>query len=925
MAILSGNGFAGTTGKISGKATDKANREGLPGVNIILEGTRMGAVTDFDGNFTIINVPPGIYTVKASLVGYKEMIVRNVQVNIDLTARLDFVMEETTLELGETVTVVAERPLIQKDLTASTAVVGTDVIQSLPVTEVSEVLELQAGVVVGHVRGGRSGELAYWIDGVPVTDVYDGSTVIEVSKSTVQELQLVSGAFNAEFGQAMSGVINVVTKDGSDRFTGEFTGYLGDYVSDEDREVDPQTGAVSTLFDGIDEIDPTAIRNVEASLSGPILRDKLYFFTNARFIHFDGWLYGRDVYKPENITDNRAPDPAEWIISTSAAGRGDSSLVPMNDSEKIYLQGKLTYRLTPTVRLSYNAIRDAVEYKDFDFGAKFVPAGIPQRFRTGTTHLFNVNHAINNRTFYQAGVSYFIKDYRQYVYENRHDSRYVHPLLLGQNPPYSFRTGGVDLKHFTRTTRTYVGKLDLTSQISKTHEIKAGFEVRQHNIYFEDIDLVPGPADAIRTPAMDGNPFISTVVAPAFSTATDRYRHKPFEASAYLQDKMEFRDMIVNIGLRFDVFDADGVVLADPSDPNVYFPLRPGNRFNDANGNGIQDAGEADKTVAEREAYWYNKASVKTQFSPRLGVAFPVSERGAFHFSYGYFFQIPAFDLLYQNPEFELGAGTGNLGIIGNADLKPQQTVNGEVGLQQQLSDDISIDLTGYFRDIRDLAGTRADEIGLFGAGKYNKYVNSDFGFVRGIVLSFEKRLANNFGATIDYTLQTAKGNASDPAQTRNAVAGGREPEVQLVPLDWDQTHTINATASYGTKSWGASLIMQYGSGLPYTPRQSADIGVLLLNSERRPDFFNVDLRAYKDFQFDRLRFSLFGRVFNLFDIRNQTGVFDDTGRADFTLDELLARLQNPPLLVNSLRQIFRNPTFYSEPRRLELGLTITY
>ncbi|RMD97052.1 MAG: TonB-dependent receptor, partial [Calditrichaeota bacterium] len=692
-------------------------------------------------------------------------------------------------------------------------------------------------------------------------------------------------------------------------------------------ERDPDTGTYSSLFDGIDKINATSITNIEGTLSGPIVKDKFFFFSNVRYFSTEGWLYGRKVFNPGNITDNTDPDPAKWIISTNPeVGRGDSSLVPMNPLDKIYLQGKLTYRLSPTIRLRYNFIRDHVKFKDFDFSFKFDPLGIPTKFRTGTTHLLNINHVLSSKTFYQAGISLFIKDFRQYVFKDVHDPRYVHPLLLGQNPPFSFKTGGMDLKHFTRNTRTWVGKIDLTSQISQTHQIKTGAEFRQHRLYFEDIDLQPAQEDRNRRPVDDGNPFIKTEVLPSFTTATDRYVHRPREFSAYIQDKMEFKDIIVNVGVRFDLFDPDGVVLADPSDPNIYAPLKPSHRFKDLNNNGIQDPGEPEQTVEERRAYWFKKATVKTQVSPRLGVAFPITDRGVIHFSYGYFFQVPSFDLLYQNPEFELGAGTGNLGIIGNADLKPQQTVNGEIGLQQQLSDDISIDLTGYFRDIRDLAGTRADEIRLFGAGSYNKFVNSDFGFVRGIVVTLEKRLRNHFGATLDYTLQTAKGNASDPAETRNAIAGGREPEVQLVPLDWDQTHTLNVTATYSDpKNWGISMIFKYGSGLPYTPRQSADIAILLKNSERRPSFFNADLRSFKNFRFGRLDVTAFLRVFNIFDIRNQLGVYDDTGRADFTLDELLARRLHPPLLVNSLGQFFRNPSFYSEPRRVEIGFSVSY
>jgi hypothetical protein len=231
--------------------------------------------------------------------------------------------------------------------------------------------------------------------------------------------------------------------------------------------------------------------------------------------------------------------------------------------------------------------------------------------------------------------------------------------------------------------------------------------------------------------------------------------------------------------------------------------------------------------------------------------------------------------------------------------------------------------LTGYFRDVRDLAGTRAEEIVLFGgSAKYSKFVNSDFGFIRGIILALNKRFSGGFSASADYTLQLAKGTNSDPEAARNALAGGSLPEVQLTSLDWDQRHTINATVSYGALDWGTSLITQWGSGLPYTPRRSEDITSLLTNSQRKPSYFNVDLKAYKTFQLGPGELTLFLRIFNLLDRLNEINVYDDTGRAGFTQDEEIARATNPFEYINSLDEWYTNPTHFSEPRRIEIGFT---
>jgi len=244
--------FAGNTGKIAGRVTDAQTGEPIVGVNVIIEGTYLGAATDINGNYVIINVPPGTYRVKASAIGYKTVVKEGVKVSIDLTTRVDFQLEPTVIELGQEVVVFAERPLVQKDLTASTAIIGSDLIQALPITEFQEVIQLQAGVVAGHIRGGRSGEVAYWIDGVPVTDVYDRSAVISVDRKSIQELQLVSGAFNAEYGQAMSGIINIATKDGDNRLNGSFTTYLGSYATTH-----------TDIFTGLQKFNPLSIRNYE--------------------------------------------------------------------------------------------------------------------------------------------------------------------------------------------------------------------------------------------------------------------------------------------------------------------------------------------------------------------------------------------------------------------------------------------------------------------------------------------------------------------------------------------------------------------------------------------------------------------------------------------------------------------------------------
>ena len=313
-------------------------------------------------------MPPGSYTVKASAIGFNSVSVQSVRVMIDLTTNQDFQLSDTSVQLGQEVVVIATKPLIQKDRTSTTAIVGDDLISELPVTEISDVLQLQAGVVVSggsiHIRGGRSGQIAYQIDGVPVTDAYDGNTVVNVNTSAVQELQVISGAFNAEYGQALSGVVNLVTKDGNNNFNGSISTYAGDYISNN-----------TDIYWNIQKINPVSIRNIEGSLSGPIIYDKLFFFTNLRYYYNTGYFFGRRDFL---VTDRATEVPGSGgtdfnITGDEGRGSGDREYVSMNPNERFFGQGKISYNLMSGVRLSYNYILEKGNFKFYDHGTEIDP------------------------------------------------------------------------------------------------------------------------------------------------------------------------------------------------------------------------------------------------------------------------------------------------------------------------------------------------------------------------------------------------------------------------------------------------------------------------------------------------------------------------------------------------------------------------
>ncbi len=939
---------AGTSGKIVGEVKDTQSGEALVGANVVIEGTTMGAATNVEGFYTILNVPPGRYTLVASAVGYNKMAVASVSVSIDLTTTIDFKLVSTVVEVGEEVVVTAQRPLVQKDLTASTAVVGDKEIQSLPVTEFQDLLRLQAGVVDGHFRGGRDGEVSYWIDGVPITDAYNGATVVDVNKNSIQELQLVTGAFNAEYGKALSGIVNIATKGGSNQMAGSFTGYGGGYVT-----------AHSDIWTGLQTVRPFGFQNLEGSLSGPIVSDKLFYYADIRYYYTSGSLWGVRKFNTFDITNATDANANNWVIGKT----GDGKLVTMSPYLKGYAQAKISYNITPSLQASYNFIMDNSRGKDFDFSYKYNPDGILSNYKKGFLNSLNITHTLGASTFYTVGVSHFLRDERHYldnsdfrasnvftftsvdpfsqeslgnVYDPAtgaflRNTKYVNTRLI-MAPESTFLTGGTNMFVGTRSTETIVAKLDITSQVSREHQLKGGIEFNKYRLTLHNVNLLESDVDINRDPVVDGNPFLEgPILLPGVETQNNlQYLHKPTQLALYIQDKMEYQSVIINFGVRFDWFNPDGQVLADPSDPNIYYPLRPENQDSV-----VVDASlYHDQTslhnaaVAARRAYWYKKATNKWKLSPRFGLSFPITDRGIVHFSYGLFFQTPSFERLYENPDYKLRlGGSTNLGIVGNPDLKPEETTSGELGLQQQLTDDISADVTLYFRDIRNLTGTLNEVEYVFGGtATYSKYVNSDFGFVRGIVLSVNKRFSGGLSASMDYTFQIAKGNASDPAAAYNQRSSGVLPETQLIPLDWDQHHTLNATLNYShADDWGGSVVFTFGSGTPYTPLQISNAGEFVYNSGLKPSTYDVDLRLFKNFRFGAVTLSVFARVYNLLDTKNATSVYTDTGLPDVSLQgERLAEV-NPNPRIASIQDWYTHPFFYSDPRRIEFGTTISF
>jgi outer membrane receptor protein involved in Fe transport len=732
----------------------------------------------------------------------------------------------------------------------------------------------------------------------------------------VQELQVVTGAFNAEYGQALSGIVNVVTRDGSYEFEGTFSAFAGDYATNEDALGSADGEAALFPGTGLSDFAFGDVRNAEGSLSGPILPDRLFFFASGRYFANDGHLLGRRVFTADDV----GLDGNGRVALLNPGGSGDSSLVALNPYEKVSGQAKLTLRLARGLRLSANLLASQEEFNDaagrdlFDYF--YFPGALRQGRRQAYTAFLKATHLLSNTTFYEIGVTNNYSSFESALFDDPLDPGYRFQNFFdfrASNQTSGFLIGGTDNGRFERTTDTWLGKVDLSSQVNAVNLVKAGVEVRYHTLDFLDQFTVVEPGGGGATLFTNG-----------------AYTYHPVEFAAYLQDKVELGGLVVNAGVRFDYFDSNGLVFRDPTDPDaVFLERRLAEQFAQ---NPDLDFDEVDFTP---DAF-FTDAEPSYQVSPRLGVAFPISAGGVIHFSYGQFFQVPNFELLYQNPYFALGsAGSGLIGLIGNADLRPEQTVNGEIGLKQALTSSSAVEVTAYYRDIRNLAGTATDPLQIAGtSARYGRLVNSDFGFVRGIILRFDQRIGRDFFAGLDYTFQVARANASDPDLVYNALAANQELEQQIVPTSWDQRHTANASLTYANDRLdaGFGLVASYGSGQPYTPARTSRVTggtipptVIPLNSETKPAEFVLNLNAYKDFRvWGGHEVQVFAKVDNLFDNRNELGVFGDTGRATYSLEEGIeaATFIGDPAV---LERRYARPTFFNEPRRVVVGARYSF
>lgn len=930
--------YAGTTGKLSGVISDLTTGDPLIGVNVIVEGTTYGASSDIDGYYVILNIPAGNYNVLFEYIGYKSITYENIRIVPDITKRLDVPMEETTIDIGEQIVITADRPFFETGATNTVRVLEADEIERIPVKGVSSIVSANAGVVVAdgsggdtdnatvNVRGGRGNETLFIVDGIPLNDVLFGNAAGTIPDVAIEQVSSQIGGFSAKYGSSQSGIINITTKGGAAKYFGSV-----DYIS-------------SNLTDDFN------YNSVSGSFGGPLLSRKLSFFLSGEYLK----------------TDDQRPRWSGVVIPTAGINQKTR---PNMDSELYRFTGKIDVGFENfKVTLSGNgSFRDGrgfvVDYMKNN--SEHNP--IQEEDILGGSVRFS--HVLNPTTFWDLtvrgkysnwneGDGVWYKDVEAYGDSTKNAALGV-TLPLGDGS----RIGADDVGVFYSNGRVYnrfrkyeimTGGADFnfTKQF-RNHLLELGGGFEQHQLRYYTIfprviarEQETTPKDVRYNNAIGvfyGYDLFGNQISDSrFRTVgSDRFQEaapkRPVIAGLYIQDKIEFEDFILNLGVRWDYFDPDHFRFKDPNDIYGFGP---------------------NPTRLDEEDL--EDMPVENYFSPRIGFAFPVTERTVFHAQYGIFRQVPRFWDIYDSWNnlqiMEQRDGQGQW----NGHVQMEKTTTYEFGFKQQIGTIASLDLTAYYKNVQGLINRNTVRT-AFGQTKrlYITTQNLDFGTIKGFAFSFNLRRLGPVSTKIDYTLALNEGTGSDPSANQNATFRNPDNEVPLAiaPLDHDQRHTLSASIDIrgargqgptflGVKWFsdaGANFLISYNSGRPYTPvaqhnpLPGVDQSIFgsettqYVNSAYIGGVFRIDLRVDKQLHIGNFTLTPYLWIQNLLDQENIIEVWRSTGQPDYsawiTTPEGKQRLRieesndNGEAFLSDLAAVERDPANYGLPRLIRLGI----
>jgi outer membrane receptor protein involved in Fe transport len=972
--------LGGTTGKIRGKISDKETGEALVGASVIVKGTSLGASADINGEFVILNVPPGMYSLEGKFLGYQPMVIGNVQISSDLTQEVNFPLKAITegVQMQEIV-VQRERDLVQKNATNAVRISTAEDVKNLPVRGVVSAVILSPGVVEQggeiFIRGGRAEETGYYLEGANAKNVITGGVQTVAIPEALEEFQVQAGGYTAQYGGANAGIVKQSLKSG----TSEYKLTLQAETDNFAKAGKPYLGGYSYGYS-----------DYVGTISGPIIGDKIKFF-----------VAGENAFTRDNTTQFWKGFQFENLPNRNQTGDTLRSLVVPDGT----MPGQLSNRYTVngTVTFDYNPII-------VRFGGAFTRQetrggnnifNILDVERIGITDASNMllnaklTHIVSPKVLYEVNVNY--NDNRSKAYDPYFNdefllyrdslanaqfgygsafTNYTTPVLPYDTYGFSWNKYGTPLIGYSKNMQTRWGvTADLTAQMGSMHELKAGGSYERYTYrtfnsgsgglltwYRQNPDMARTPsAERDYQVARNGgvNNFGYDVYGNEINTDDigEGAKH-PTYASAYVQDKIEYNDLVVNAGVRFDYFDnADFRFIDDPTTPNVV--EGPDNPSVDALTFLYKDTG-----IEKKKPF--------SSVSPRLGFSFPVTDRTVFHLQWGKFIQSPALNQLYISRRFWGVVFSGGNAILnpGGMDLDPQRTTAYEVGFTQQISDAAVFDITAYYKDIRgQLQVVRQNTTPTSVAAAYNTLANGDFATTKGVEFSFRLRRTARLTAVLNYTFSDAKGTGSTTTTGGSAVSSlenGTQYPTVVSPLNFNQAHrgAVNIDYRFGVddggpilEQLGLNLLFTFNSGHPYTyskgsaGQQGPGTGALIENDVRNgvplesvnesttPWVYSLDLRLDKTVKIGPLNTNFYVYVQNLLNTKNVTDVYRRSGNASD--DGYL----NDPTLSGAVLQSFGAgaPTYvsmykavnledsqllgnmWSSPRQVRFGIRLEY
>lgn len=887
-----------STGRIAGVVTERGSGETLIGVNVLVEGTQIGAITDASGNYTVLRVPAGRHTVVFSYTGYAPVRVLDVDVVADRTTRVVVEMEPQAVG-GEEVIVVAERPPVVRDRTSTTSDFSMEQIQSAPVEGLRGLLDLTAGVArTGDgnisVRGGGAYEVQFLVNGVEqvmssssvpgygALEKANNSWKFDVNPIGVQSMEVIAGGFSAEFGNAQSGVVRVATREGGRRLEGEYrTEYRspgqyhwGPYLYGPDtfewRRWGPFENWVQLYGANYTERELRSLHARWVANHSPSYTATDTVFTRAGDVL---WLPGQVIENKAGVYDYTAlPYTRHMFGLGGPLGRGGDRLrfflsgelrdrptrVPTIERVQRYRNVTLTtslnaarghrFRLTNSYQYYRGGIASGAE--DIRWAGRpaswkySLVADSPREEATLSTTL-NYTFGIDGRSYAEATIAHSYEQYRVEIVPVPQRNR--DPWFVPEGPwlNYDFRPIFSFTSLYQQDARTHFlnATADYTRQMTPTWNLRTGVQARAWDLFYSAVS------------GFRVNVFISDT---GFG---EYYEASPVYAAAYVQNRLEFEGMVANLGLRLDGYNFNADVPVDRF--NIFYP-----------GTGAAAIGNPET----------RRSPTHVRLSPRVGLSFPVGETTAFRLHYGHFSSMPQFR------QALLRSTWAGWNTYGNADLKPEQTIQYEVGLQQALDTRHRLDLVGYYNDrVRQVSVIRlvTPTSSTVRADKATtSYESNGYGSSFGVELALERYDASRWHYRLSYALsRTTVGvygpvilYSSAPDDPRNFQL--RQSAVENITVA-DRPHRVRGLLSYRTADRGGlevfglrpfansqfSVIYAAQSGPPYTYRGPGDAEDIQLN-RRFPIEENVNLSFSRAVTFAGTAVSLGARIDNLFNHR---------------------------------------------------------